>query len=1064
MKKSIQAICVLGLMCTFGYAQQLSQNTQIRNDLNSLFSEYPRAKVSTGYLLDYAIDLVDLSYYDGTYRPDSCIVDKTLFADILRTIRSAAFKTQNTIRDVSVIMNEFDTGEISNDLNVGIAFFQYNKIKKNAVDDHLINYFASSNKVVYLSGNPHDECTLFAFTPSSHYCFTGNVTFRFSIPYYLRNRIDVSSITFNAGDGSGTRTVSMGSSIQVNYDTAGEKMLFLMIHTTSGEIYYATSRLKVFERPTPMRKVYGRTPGVNVYKRGAMAFDNVRAQVTPYYANGRTSITKPFIIVEGLDLWELKGLWNSGEDSDSLAVELGFTNHDKFYKEYDDWFESNLSDYDIIYVDLFDGTGDISENACLLTEIIEAINEEKAASGSTERNIVMGQSMGGLIARCALCLMEEMGIPHETSVYISHDSPHHGANLPVGVSSFLHKLMSFLAGESTAVVATDAIMNDIDIVKSIRDVYRILHSPAVKQMVNHYVGKDGVVDHTVHDNWQNILNNIGFPQGDENYQIENLCIVNGRQTDYEWFNNRYYLFLNSYVRTSILTDILMGFVGITGIPQFFADYINAESVVNAFSCLGTSRYDLKARIVAHNSSIISDTLSHLSLKYTKRFLWRENYNYDIFNSTTYQANLGEVAYDDFPASKYFLHDQDMPSGGIVIEDDNAFGKYRLRYGITKGFGFIPVASALSIIPPSGEMTASDYERDYYLYPPTPHVETPFDAYFLPDAAQAHIDLTENMLEWLKTQLNLEIYGSLLAKTGTLYFLRGYLGVPNWSTSDESIATINQAGMLTVKKPGNVDVIAQIYDNGKSYYKKKRIMAGFPDMALKYRFLPDLGYIVNALPVVEENESLVDSLVNAGGLRYDWGIKVGENDIQWTTSDSRIFSVGIPETEVNTTVYMKLRSGNDSGTVYSITFHQRLPFSSNYSHAVIDANQNIYFAKSAGGFDPINSASDFAVTYNYVALSPDDNANTSPTVKLKGSNCYLKVPDTNTYITGVKQGLNWTWNFSFFNSAYFLNKLDWVLMGSGGSSGYHQDCNVIVCNSEQEAMQLIPFQIVYDPNK
>ena len=86
-----------------------------------------------------------------------------------------------------------------------------------------------------------------------------------------------------------------------------------------------------------MRKAYGRTPGVNIFTKGTTTEHssvNVRAQVTPYYANGRTSITKPFIIVEGFDPWELEGLWNSGEDSDSLAVELGFTNHEKFYDNY----------------------------------------------------------------------------------------------------------------------------------------------------------------------------------------------------------------------------------------------------------------------------------------------------------------------------------------------------------------------------------------------------------------------------------------------------------------------------------------------------------------------------------------------------------------------------------------------------------------------------------------------------------------------------------------------------------------------------------------------------------
>lgn len=1042
----------------------MDQNQTIRNDINSLFANYNKTTVPTGYLLDYAIDVVDLPYYNGTIRLDSNIVDKSLFGDILRSIRSANVRTSNPFAPVSTIMSNFDTGEISDEINIGIAFFKYNQIKSTALEDNLIAYNEYSKKVTYRTGNPYDEHTLLAFAPSSHYCSTGNVTFRFLPSFFLKNRTDLQSISISCGDGSGTRSVTMGSTIQANYNSPGEKMLLLTIRTITGEVYYAQSRLYVFEQPPPIQKAPGKTPDVTIHNKGVTtehSFVNVRAQVTPYYADGHTSITKPFIIVEGFDPWELKGIVNDGTGSDSLAVELGFTHHAQFYNDNYKHFDNYFRDYDIVYIDLFDGTEDITTNALLLTDIINAINQEKANSGSIEKNIIMGQSMGGLVARYALCLMEEYGMPHETSVYISHDSPHHGANLPLSASSLLHKLMSFLAGESMGVMVTDAIMNDVDIAQNIRDIYKVLHSPAVKQMVYNYVGKDGNVDNAIHEAWQEILDNAGFPQGDENYPIKNLCIVNGRQANYSWFNNRYFLFLNSYVKTSILSDIFMYVLGCTYIPQFLADIINLDSLIYSFSILGTSRYDLKARALVHNSSS-TDTLAHLSLKYTKKYLWREKYTYDIFNSTTYQANLGGMAYDRFPSSNYTLTTETFPSNGIVIEDENYLGKYRLRYGMANNFGFIPVASALCIIPTSEEMTSSEYNRDYFITPPIPHEETPFDAYFLPASTETHIELSQNIFEWLRTQINFKINGNILGKTGTPYSVAGLLGVTQWSTSDASIATINPIGVLNVKKTGNVDVIARIYNNGRSYYAKKRIITGFPEMYLKYRYLPEMGYIVNALPVLEENDALVDSLVNSGGLRYEWGIKTGEGNIEWTTSDSRTFPVGIPESSVNTTVYMKLRNGEDFGTVYSVTFRQELPFTANYSHAVVNNSQSIYFVKPSGAFDPISSVADFATTYNYVALYPEDNANASPTLKLKGNNCYLNIPGTSTYLTGVKQGLNWKWAFTFFDSPYFLNNLDWILRGAGGSNSFHKDCNIIVCNSEQEKMQLIPFQIIYNP--
>ncbi len=40
--------------------------------------------------------------------------------------------------------------------------------------------------------------------------------------------------------------------------------------------------------------------------------------------------------------------------------------------------------------------------------------------------------MGGVIARYALRKMEDAGMEHQVSLYISHDSPHLGANVPLG--------------------------------------------------------------------------------------------------------------------------------------------------------------------------------------------------------------------------------------------------------------------------------------------------------------------------------------------------------------------------------------------------------------------------------------------------------------------------------------------------------------------------------------------------------------------------------------------------------------------------------------------------------
>ena len=88
-----------------------------------------------------------------------------------------------------------------------------------------------------------------------------------------------------------------------------------------------------------------------------------------------------------------------------------------------------------------DGGADfIERNAMVLVELIETINTAKA-SNSPEQNVIIGPSMGGIITRYALNYMENQTLDADTRLYISFDSPHHGANVPIGLQHQLNFLV-----------------------------------------------------------------------------------------------------------------------------------------------------------------------------------------------------------------------------------------------------------------------------------------------------------------------------------------------------------------------------------------------------------------------------------------------------------------------------------------------------------------------------------------------------------------------------------------------------------------------------------------------
>jgi Secretion system C-terminal sorting domain/Putative serine esterase (DUF676) len=94
------------------------------------------------------------------------------------------------------------------------------------------------------------------------------------------------------------------------------------------------------------------------------------------------------------------------------------------------------------------GTDYIERNAFALVKLIQDLNSQ-LPTGSTEKLSIIGPSMGGQIARYALAYMENqeaLGTPnmnHNTRLFISFDSPHDGANIPVSVAQCLDHFGNF---------------------------------------------------------------------------------------------------------------------------------------------------------------------------------------------------------------------------------------------------------------------------------------------------------------------------------------------------------------------------------------------------------------------------------------------------------------------------------------------------------------------------------------------------------------------------------------------------------------------------------------------
>lgn len=136
-----------------------------------------------------------------------------------------------------------------------------------------------------------------------------------------------------------------------------------------------------------------------------------------YYGNGRTHLEKPFLFADG---------FNYGP-SDLPAL---FNHFNAPYESGRPGFFDQLQarGYDIVLIGFDERHTRIQHNAdvaiqAILRAIAERVGDEPLTVG--------GVSMGGIITRYALAKLERDRVDHQTNTYLSWDSPHNGAWIPL---------------------------------------------------------------------------------------------------------------------------------------------------------------------------------------------------------------------------------------------------------------------------------------------------------------------------------------------------------------------------------------------------------------------------------------------------------------------------------------------------------------------------------------------------------------------------------------------------------------------------------------------------------
>src|SRR5690606_14760085 len=335
----------------------------------------------------------------------------------------------------------------------------------------------------------------------------------------------------------------------------------------------------------------------------------------------------------------------------------------------------NMAEYDIIYVNWNNGTDYIQRNAYVLESVIEWVNQQKALNGSSEPNVVLGQSMGGLIARFALKDMEDEGLDHDTDLYISHDAPHQGAHVPMGLLYMArHIEKQFIRTPLGGIEVPLESGSDVGLA-TISD---ILDAPAVKQMLINNVSASLTPDNTLHYSWQTELKNKGYPQ-----QTRNIALSNASHCaeDYNLASNETLLDITG--RGSIggfdnLIVLLFPYGSVAG-------YILGDFQTFALGfLLGGSKLDTEFRVKAFPTTGVAQIYKG-RITYEKKLLWLIPITRTITNIQK-DSPSGTLFYDNYPGGAV----PDAESFGISNNGDYnvLFANANYNVSVNPNFSFI----------------------------------------------------------------------------------------------------------------------------------------------------------------------------------------------------------------------------------------------------------------------------------------------------------------------------------------------------------------------------------------
>ena len=395
-------LCVAGVAGA-GAATHLSSQDAVLNTIE-------RGAVPTGILYDLVTPLSSIDAFDGSAA--SPPIDASHWRQIYYEIYRASLDDP-TWPEVGHVRELTDLRAAQGVIPIAVMDFAYNRIAPRVLSEDPTMLRADGLPAVEV--DQILEKRAFAAAALRPYTYRGaSVEFLLTPDFYFANRQERPiSFRIDFGDGLGLRTVEMGKPCRISYAAPGRKTVRVIAELSGGSNLQASFGFDVraLETPSPDDTLFvtASIPHLGEYATG---------EAYIYYGESHTSLENPVLVIEGFDIdntmnWEY--LYNSMNQAGMVE-------------------SLHTRGYDAVVLNFTEAVDYIQRNSFLVVELIQQVNSLVPPGADLA---IVGASMGGLCARYALTYMEEEGLDHNTRTFISFDSPHKGANIPLGIQYWM---------------------------------------------------------------------------------------------------------------------------------------------------------------------------------------------------------------------------------------------------------------------------------------------------------------------------------------------------------------------------------------------------------------------------------------------------------------------------------------------------------------------------------------------------------------------------------------------------------------------------------------------------